>query len=319
MIRNYNLERKYFDKLGLQIYSDKPGDITLHSCPFCNEGNSLGKKHRFHWKFDTDSGQQSYVNCFNCNFAMDFEFFIHKIAGENEFKSLMKEYKILNENETNFFEKLVLEEDFILTPQTISVGGMENIESSQIAYKYLLDRKLEMYKDFFKTDSFDNVVIPLLNKQKKLYGYQTRIVHNKEFWFTLSEQNKKFRAWNFYNINWDEDVYIFESVEDALSSGLENVIAVMGKYITPFIMEKLKKPIICFDNDDDGFKSMCRHILKHNHCKALIYPKDFKQKDMNDLLVKENMNREQIKDFILKNIHNNNFRLRMLAESICRK
>lgn len=316
MVRNYELERRYFDKLGLNIYSDKPGDVTLYACPFCNEGNSFGKKHRFHWKFDIDSGQFSYVNCFNCGFGMDFEFFIHKISGEKEFKDLMFEYKKYN-LENNKFEKII-EDELILSPKTISVGGLNPLEDSQIAYKYVKDRKLEKFKSHFLSDKYDNVIIPLYNKQKKLYGYQTRMVNDKIFWFFLEEHNKKFRAWNFYNVDWEKEVYIFESVEDALSSGLDNVISVMGKYVSPFIMEKLKKPIICFDNDTDGFKFMCKHILKHNHAKALLYPKDFKQKDMNDLLTKENYTFEQIKDFILSNIKENDFRLKILAESICR-
>lgn len=318
MIRNYEIERKYFDKMGLPIYSDKLGDITLHSCPFCNEGNSLGKKHRFHWKFDIDNGQKSYVNCFNCGFGMDFEFFVHKMLGEKEFKSIMNEYSKLNKNGNNFFERMVEEDDLIKSPKTITVGGLFPLENSEIAYNFIKNRKLEKFKDVFLSDKYDNVIIPLYNKQKKIFGYQTRMINNKQFWFMLEEQNKKFRAWNFYNVDWNKPVYIFESVEDALSSGLDNVIAVMGRYVSTFIMDKLQEPIICFDNDKDGFVSMCKHILKYDKSKALIYPKNFEYKDMNEYLLKENLTFEETKAFVLNNIKNNDFRLKILAESICR-
>lgn len=318
MIRNYELERRYFDKMGLQIYSDKLGDITLYACPFCNEGGSLGKKHRFHWKFDTDSGQKSYVNCFNCGFGMDFEFFVHKFSGENEFKNLMKEYSKLNESHNGFFEKMLEDDDLIQSPKTISVGGLYSLENSKIAFDFIKSRKLDKFKDVFLSDKYDNVIIPLYNKQKKIFGYQTRMIVNKQFWFMLEDTNKKFRAWNFYNVDWDKPVYIFESVEDALSSGLENIIAVMGRYVSPFIMNKLKQPIICFDNDKDGFISMCKHILKYDKAKALRYPKDFVYKDMNEYLIKENLEFNDVKNFVLNNISNNDFRLKILAESICR-
>ena len=57
MIRNYDIEKKFFDKLGFEIFSEKIGDITLYACPICNEGTSYGKKHRCHWKYDIDSMQ----------------------------------------------------------------------------------------------------------------------------------------------------------------------------------------------------------------------------------------------------------------------
>lgn len=312
--RDYHLERKYFDKMGFEIFNDRPGDITLNACPICNEGGSYGKKHRFHWKFDIDNRTQSYTNCFNCGFGMDFEFFVLKFLGEEEFKNLMKEYQQYDNNEETIFNEI--ESELIQNPRTISVGGLEPIIKNQKVYQYLKDRKLDKFHEYFLSDQYDNVVIPLYNKNKKIYGYQTRKIDNKNFWFELEEINKKFRAWNFYNIDWEAPVYIFESVEDALSSGLENVMAVMGKYISPFIISKLKEPIICFDNDEDGKKAMYKQVLKYN-CKAIVYPKNFDCKDANEMLKDKNYSFEYIKDFILKNIKSG-FRLKILAESLIR-
>lgn len=316
MKRNYDIERKYFDQLNFELFADKPGDVTLYSCPMCNEGGSYGKKHRFHWKFDIDNGNFSFVNCFNCGYGMDFEFFIRQFGGEESFKQLVREYKSSKGEFESYVEKYKLEEEMIQSPRTKDYIGLLDINKSKKALNYLKDRQLLDYKEHFLTDKYDNIVIPFYSRMKKIYGFQTRIISNKEFWFELEEINKKFRAWNFYNVNWEEPVYIFEGVEDALSSGLDNVIAVMGKYIHPFLMSKMKKPIICFDNDNDGTISMFKHVLRHNNASGLVYPKDFKYKDMNEMLL-DNNTRENVKSFILNNIKQG-FRLKVLAESLIR-
>jgi len=314
MNRDYNIERKYFDKLAFEVYSDRPGDITLFACPVCNEGNSYGKKHRFHWKYDIDSNRYSYVNCFNCGFGMDFEFFIRKYGGNESFQELLTEYKSLN-NSSSYIQQNKIEESLINSPRTTNYNGLFPIKNSKKGMEYLKDRLLTKYSDFFLTDKYDNIVIPFYNKNRKIYGYQTRIVANKQFWFEIDDINKKFKTWNFYNINWEEPVYIFEGVEDALSSGFNNVIATLGKTIHPFIFSKLKKPIICFDNDIDGKKAMYKQVIKYN-CDALVFPREFRFKDFNEML-KAGNSQDEINKFIKKNIMSG-FRLKVLAESIVR-
>ena len=98
-IRDYNIEREFFDKLNFRIYSETQGDITLYSCPECNDGKSFGRKHRCHWKYDND---KSFIHCFNCGFALGFESFILKYLGKDEYKKL-KDDRQFHEN----FESLL--------------------------------------------------------------------------------------------------------------------------------------------------------------------------------------------------------------------
>lgn len=312
LIRNYSIERKYFDMLSYPIYDEKLGDITLYACPECNEGTSYGKKHRFHWVFDVDRKKDSYFHCFNCDFAMSFEYYIRKVLGQEVFSNLLKEYNEGKEEYDTFIDSLH-DDEFIFSPITISDTGFYEVNEYTIAYEYLKTRKLENFAEKFLTDNYGNLIIPMYNSDKKMYGYQKRFAHKKEFSIELDRLNRKFKAWNLYEVNLEEDVYIFEGVEDALSSGLDNVIAVMGKNVHEHIMNILKKPIICFDNDNDGKKSAYKHILKYPHAKLLDYPNDFKYEDINDML-KDNHSLIEISNFIKNNVMENNFRLKMKAE-----
>lgn len=312
-IRDYNIEREFFDKLNFRIYSETQGDITLYSCPECNEGKSFGRKHRCHWKYDND---KSFIHCFNCGFALGFESFILKYLGKDEYKKLKEAYgqskpkydrNVLNINEN----------EILFSPKSIDRGNIFPIINSEFGMNYLKSRKLEDQHEHFFINEYNNIVIPFLTKNKKFFGYQVRIVENKEFWIKLDDINKKFKSWNFYNVDLNKPVYIFEGIEDALSSGLDNVIASIGKNVSPYIMKQIKEPIICFDNDHDGIKAMAKHVVKYN-CKALVYPKDFKFKDMNDILKSGEMNKKEISQFIKDNIQGG-VRLRLLALSLSKK
>lgn len=310
--RDYNIERNYFDKLNFRIHSETEGDITLYSCPECNDGSSFGRKHRCHWKYDSND---SFFHCFNCGFALGFEFVIKKYLGDDEFKNLKRDY-----GQGITYKRNVLtisEEEDIISPRSIDKKNMIPIIESKFGMRYLKLRKLADQHEHFYMDEYNNLIIPLFTKNKKWFGYQTKMIREKEFWFKLDDVNKKFKSWNFYSINPNEPVYIFEGVEDALSSGLSNVISSLGKNVSSFIMKSLKEPIICFDNDKDGIIAMAKHVAKYN-CKALIYPKDFKFKDMNDALKSGEMEKEEISKFIKNNIRDD-YKLKMLSLSLSKK
>lgn len=143
-------------------------------------------------------------------------------------------------------------------------------------------------------DKFYNLknclIIPLyvpldeLGSKFAMYGFYSRSIESKTFYTFMPEANQGYKIWNYFNINKDEPVYIFEGIFDALSaykSGLKNVIACMGATIPDERIKELKDPVFCLDNDKTGFLNALKYCKKY---KVLVLPDEVKQKDMNEIL-----------------------------------
>ena len=294
-----NIQKKYFYELGLNIYNEKENDITLYACPECLEGKSYGKKHRCHWI--TKDGK-SYIHCFNCGWALNFPDFLKKIGGEDLFKKYLK--NINNnfvEDENSFQAKL--EKKSLNKPNKIPWHFKPASENKKIV-EYLKKRKLEEYIDKFYVSKYNELIIPMkykISKRIYYYGFQSKNIIEKDFKIVISSENKKFRLWNLENIDFNKECYIFEGVEDALSSGLENICASFGKSLDEYLLKKMKYPVFCYDNDLDGRYSSLKQSIVNKNTKVLIYPKNFKEKDMNELL-QNGEKKENIKKFIKENL-----------------
>ena len=131
-----------------------------------------------------------------------------------------------------------------------------------------------------------------------MYGFYSSSITSKMFCTFIPESNQGYKIWNWFNINKEEPVYIFEGIFDALSaykSGLKNVIACMGATIPDERIKELKDPVLCLDNDKTGFLNELKYCKKY---KVLVLPESVKQKDMNEIL-KAGLD---VKSLILNNI-----------------
>lgn len=134
------------------------------------------------------------------------------------------------------------------------------------------------------------LIIPLyapldeLGSKFAMYGFYSRSIESKTFCTFMPEANQGYKIWNWFNINKEEPVYIFEGIFDALSaykSGLKNVIACMGATIPDERIKELKDPIFCLDNDKTGFLNALKYCKNH---KVLVLPDNIIQKDMNEIM-----------------------------------
>jgi hypothetical protein len=128
----------------------------------------------------------------------------------------------------------------------------------------------------------NSVVIPLYDDAQRMYGFYSRSIKYKNFITYMHENNFGYKIWNWFNIDKELPVYIFEGIFDAISSGKKNIIALMGAKIPEERLKELKNPVFCLDNDKTGWQNGVYYSsLGYN---IFIQPDLYIEKDMNNIL-----------------------------------
>lgn len=126
----------------------------------------------------------------------------------------------------------------------------------------------------------DYLVIPLyIPGTKSVYGFYSRDIRTKKFITFVSTTG--YKVWNWFNIDKSKPVYIFEGIFDALSSGLENVIANLGAKIPQQRIDELKEPVFCLDNDRTGILESIRQV--NSGYSVYVQPREYLEKDLNEI------------------------------------
>lgn len=130
----------------------------------------------------------------------------------------------------------------------------------------------------------DYLVIPF-SKDSNYYGFYARSLTEKRFInFTL---NQNYGVWNLFNVDLNKPVFIFEAILDALSFrqiyGTNQIIALNTSTIAKNVLDLIKYPFFCLDNDKVGIEKMIKYnSIQNSH--FICYPNDLKQKDFNEIL-----------------------------------
>lgn len=150
---------------------------------------------------------------------------------------------------------------------------------------------------------FDNYIIfPLLKEDGKTwFGFQGRSLKNKKFFTKIFDEEYP-KVWNVFQTDETKPVFVCESIFDALSTGNENSIAVLG--VTSNILKKVERDyVICLDNFnfDMAAKKSYRSFVNYGY-KAFIWPKNIMFKDFNEMITKGNFKPNKVKVLIEENI-----------------
>lgn len=134
----------------------------------------------------------------------------------------------------------------------------------------------------------NTLFIPIfLSKNRDLrymIGFYARDIKKKRF--VNNTLAGHFIPWNLGSCDNSKPIYIFEAILDALSFytiyGESNVIALCTNNINPKILDYIKYPRFCLDNDTVGIQTMLKHT-KLEKADFIIYNTHFK--DFNEMLV----------------------------------
>lgn len=192
-----------------------------------------------------------------------------------------------------------LETFFIKSPKVYDYLETRNLECDPTLGEFYLGKSINIDSKIYPIDNY--IVIPLYCGDK-WYGFYSRSLKEHKFFTYMPDKNNGFKLWNFYNLEPNKPVYVFEGIFDAMSarqSGIENVVACMGATPPLDLLKDLQTKhnseiIFCLDNDRTGFINSIKYA-KLNY-KTVVWP-DGLPKDCNDMLLK-NIN---IKDIILNN------------------
>jgi len=288
---------KYF-KLAVNASSYKTSNLDIAcKCPICGDSKKKSNSKRLHLY---KKGDLELVNCFNAgcsvqnktvySFLRDFypdllsqykkETFGNKIEYLKQEQTLgsMIDKTIVKEKQSGpvvydlkeFFEPLTdpYKEYLAKRGITPNIGGMwykgkTNIKIGEITYAI---------KDY--------LVVPLYYMDK-CYGFYSRDINAKTFITFISTPG--YKVWNWYGINKEKSVYIFEAIFDAISSGLHNIVANLGAKIPNERLKELKEPVFVLDNDKTGIE-MSIEYAKAGH-KVYVQPAQYKEKDFNELML----------------------------------
>jgi hypothetical protein len=301
-------EKRYF--LMTQEPWDKPPQISNNQvvigCPICQEGKSKGKKQRCYLYY---YGDNLMVHCFNCGIHHHFNNYL-KIYFPHLYKQYMLDSGIFK-NTFNPVEKP--KELKLFTIKDLKLNFIPITESKKgMAYLYRRGIDTKYFKLFYYTKNYRNfgegIIIPFWFNDEKIYGFQYRNLDKKLFHIYLPEQNKGYKIYNYFTKA--KEVYVFESVFDLMSNNIpiENKISSFGSDIDVEKLNKFKKVIFCFDNDETGLKKAKKYAeLGYN---IFIWPDNIKQKDFNDILqqaIKKGKDPKKVRDKITKIIQENTF------------
>lgn len=195
-------------------------------------------------------------------------------------------------------------------------SGIESIESTNNEFKFInltsvLDTNTSKQIEFLKSRGFnddtinfldfyngtksfnlngvyygikDYLVIPF-SKDSNYYGFYARSLTEKRFInFTL---NQNYGVWNLFNVDLNKPVFIFEAILDALSFRqiyrTNQIIALNTSTIAKNVLDLIKYPFFCLDNDKVGIEKMIKYnSIQNSH--FICYPNDLTQKDFNEML-----------------------------------
>ena len=292
MALNY-INEKYFKMLN-QGVSGTSNDLSV-KCHICGDSKTKRKK-RLHL-FTKDNVHDS-VHCFNCGFSS---------SAYNYFKEFHSEYfsqyrNELNENKLSSLKDVNLS-DFGQTKKSKDPITFEEFKEhfkqlDRSGAEYLLNRNFTKddinnmkvlqgngrVKLFGKSLNLnDFIVIPLLDENLNVFGYQARGINEKRFLTVILDGYPK--VWGLHTLKENSQIYVFESIFDAVSSGFDSTLAVLGIGSTQSIVKDYKDCVIFFDNQhiDEASLKTCLELAKSGY-KIVIWDKAVKAKDVNELL-----------------------------------
>jgi len=297
------IDIKYF-KLAVGMDAiDKETDVDISArCPICGDSRKNKRSARLHLY---NKGTVTNINCFNSGcgaenktvYSFLRDLFPALLAGykKETFGSTMQ--KLANAEIDVFAqfkkEKVQQKDEVIVQDLSMYLTDIAEVPS---ALKYLENRGLPYNNNFGKWyyghqnlkigdityPITDAIVIPLYYKDC-MYGFYSRSIKDKSFYTYMNNSNVGYKIFNWFNINKSEDVYIFEGIFDAISSSLQNSIALLGAKLNDDRLAELKQPVFVLDNDKTGLLNAISYS-KLGH-RVYIQPDNYNEKDMNELML----------------------------------
>ena len=328
------LEQKYILLLSnrLERFKRKSGSLFNFRCPVCMDSHKSKSKSRG-YLYDEKGSYKFY--CHNCHASMKFPSFLKMLdSGLYDLfvkEQLLEKYgdKTKKDDIQQFVEKLKTK-SYIKDTALKDLKKVSQLPTNHKVKKYIVERQIpnKYHAEMFYCPTFkawtnqwipgkfneeyeeERIIIPLLDKDDKLFGYQGRLigpVSDKQLrYVTIILNELSPRLWGLKHVDFNKKFYILEGPLDAMC--LDNAIATCGGKITSELNKlncNQENGVVIYDNEprNKAVVDSIRSAIQSNF-KVCIWPDHIKSKDVNDMMLKEKYSAEQL----MKLIDDNTFK-----------
>lgn len=322
------LENKYIGLLSNRLlqFKRKKQDSYNFRCPICGDSKKNKYKARG-WVYPKDN--KLLFHCFNCDVTLSFPKLLKAVDPvlHDEFNR----EKILSEAEgkkdhEEFVEKMK-KPKFVSDTALKNLSKISQLNADHPAKKYIISRKIPNFYhsqlffapkfahwvntivpdkfDLTKTKDSARIIIPFIDEDKKLFGFQGRALDPKDsiryITIMLNEQPK---VYGMNNIDRTDRIYITEGPIDSMF--LRNGIAMAGgdfiNDLNALGLDKDKTTIV-YDNEPRNKDTIKRIEKSIDHGYSVcIWPDYLPYKDINEMIL-AGLDQNNIMNLIDHNTH----------------
>ncbi len=300
---NY-LDLQYVSQLSprLQNFAKKKDGLYNFRCPYCGDSAKRKSKARG-YLFSTKTGLA--YKCHNCGTSKAFHNFL-----KDQDKSLWEAYNLEKFKESSGTRKrkvidtTVFKKPVFKNKKKIDLPRLSELNKQHPAREYLTSRGIpeeklskfyfaEKFKAWTNSlkhtyDSIDSeesrIVIPLLDEEGNLFGYQGRSLQPKDKlrYVTVMLSDDVPKIYGLNEVEKTSPVYVTEGPLD--SNFLANAIAMCGSDVDLRNLDY--QFVFVFDNEPRN-KQIVEKITRAalNGDKVVIWPSSVKEKDINDMVL----------------------------------
>lgn len=321
------LDQQYVGTISHRLDKFKrKGDYNYNfRCPVCGDSQTNRNKAR---GYLYPNKSELFYKCHNCQASMSFGNFIKFID-----PNLYKEYCLDRYKSGETGQKAHKEHGFVFKPVTFESSKQDNafkrlltpikkLANDHEIRKYLHSRKIPEHRyeelcyvdDIAKFKQFADgyedkilgneprLVLPFFDGKDNLVGLSGRAIRGEKLrYVTIRIKNNAPMIFSLNNVDKDQTIYVTEGPIDSLF--LQNAVGVGNanlKSVCEFLPKE--KLILVYDNEPRN-KEIVREIKSSidDGFKVCIWPKEIINKDINDMIVEQNMSAENIQNTISKN------------------
>ena len=317
-----SIDIQYLNLLALDLFSKIDDHKWNFRCPVC--GDSKKNKTLKRGNAQIWNGAL-FIKCFNCSYSKPFSYFIR-----TQFPEHYKNYRLDTLKSKNFIStsSTYKKEEIPIREYTkIELPNIKKLPKDHIAVREVLKRKipLKYHKTLYYTDNYaqwvntiipdkcnhirlseKRLVIPFFDKFNRLIGMQGRTLeHHTPKYLTIKLDDAVDLIYGMDSLDDTKKIYVTEGPIDSMF--LDNAIATCTSISRFDILQKIapiEQYILVYDNEKrnpNTVKYMAK-ALKLGYS-IVIWSKDIVEKDINDMVLKNNYTKKDLCAIIDENCY----------------
>jgi hypothetical protein len=301
------VDQKYIGLVSSRLEKFKQVKTGLYNfrCIYCGDSQKNKNKTRgYIYGYKNDHNYK----CHNCGVSKSFTNFLKDIDSSLYDQYVMERYKNGSTGKgSNTPEPKFTFEKPKFTKKAFDLPSIAELNKEHSARIYLENRKIPQdflskifycekfkqwtneQKETFESTKYDEprIIIPLINNGE-IFGFQGRSLSKKPKvkYITIILDEDQPKIYGLDRIDWNKTVYVVEGPFDSMF--IDNSIAMVGADIDKifFITNFETNFVMVYDNEKRN-KEMVARLEKSIEMKfpVVIWPKDLKEKDINDIVL----------------------------------